>query len=403
MSKTTPHNLLDAPPFYKPMKYTWAYDAWLQQQRVIWLPEEVPLADDVKEWHNVLTPAEKHLVTQIFRFFTQSDIEVNGAYTLYQRWFKPIEILMMLQAFQNIETIHIAAYAHLLDTIGMPETEYSAFMNYKEMKAKHDFLQSFDPTDKKKLALTMAAFFAFAEGMALFASFAILLNFPRFGKMKGMGQIVSWSIRDETLHSISGCKLFRAFLMENPEINTFELRDEIKVICEEMVSHEDAFIDLAFELGSIEGLTPEEVKQFIRYIADRRMALLGYDPVYNIPKNPLPWFDEMTSANEHVNFFENRATEYSRAATTGTWEKAFFTGKHILYTFDTCPSCQELKKNPWITGRDDIMFASVPNKNQRNFMYDRWGLKGSDRTFPKMVTSEGILLKSSKEILEFFQ
>lgn len=308
---------------YKPFVKPWCFEAWETQQSIHWLPLEVPLGEDVRDWHNNLTEAEKHLVTQIFRFFTQSDVEVNGAYTLYQRVFKPMEVLMMLQAFQNVETIHIAAYSHLLDTIGMPEVEYSAFLDYKAMKDKHDYLQNFNVDDGHQLARTMAAFGAFTEGMALFASFAILLNFPRFGKMKGMGQIVTWSVRDETLHCISMCRLFREFLEENPHLNTKRLEDEIRQICEEMVEHEDAFIDLAFEMGPIEGLTPQEVKDYIRFIADRRMVALGYRPVYGIKKNPLPWVDDMMNAVEHTNFFENRATEYSRATTKGTWDDAF--------------------------------------------------------------------------------
>ena len=107
---------------------------------------------------------------------------------------------MMLSAFSNIETVHIAAYSHLLDTIGMPEIEYQAFLKYKEMKDKFDYMQTFTVNSKYEIAKTLAAFGAFTEGLQLFASFAILLNFPRFGKMKGMGQIISWSVRDETLH-----------------------------------------------------------------------------------------------------------------------------------------------------------------------------------------------------------
>ena len=140
-------------------------------------------------------------MTQIFRFFTQSDIEVNNCYMKhYSQVFQPTEVQMMLAAFSNNETIHIAAYSHLLDTIGMPEAEYSAFLQYKEMKAKYDYMQQFGVDTKKDIALTLAVFGAFTEGLQLFASFAILLNFPRFNKMKGMGQIVTWSVRDESLH-----------------------------------------------------------------------------------------------------------------------------------------------------------------------------------------------------------
>src|SRR5476649_418281 len=159
-------DLLTENPVYKPFRYPWAYDAWLTQQRVHWLPEEVPLADDVKDWHKNLTLSERSLLTHIFRFFTQADVEVNNCYMKkYAGVFQPTEIQMMLAAFSNMETIHIAAYSHLLDTIGMPEVEYSAFLRYKEMKDKYDYMQRFNMDSKKDIALTMAVFGAFTEGL----------------------------------------------------------------------------------------------------------------------------------------------------------------------------------------------------------------------------------------------
>ena len=155
---------------------------------------------------------ERNLLTQIFRFFTQADVEVNNCYMKhYARVFEPTEVQMMLAAFSNIETVHIAAYSHLLDTVGMPEVEYSAFMRYKAMRDKYDYMKQFGSDSKEDIARTLAVFGAFTEGVQLFASFAILLNFPRFGKMKGMGQIVAWSARDETLHTENAIRLFPHF------------------------------------------------------------------------------------------------------------------------------------------------------------------------------------------------
>ena len=317
-------SLLNADPIYKPFQYPWAYDAWLTQQRVHWLPEEVPLADDVKDWHNKLSDAERNLLTQIFRFFTQSDVEVNNCYMKnYSRVFQPTEIQMMLAAFSNIETIHIAAYSHLLDTLGMPEDEYQAFLKYKEMKDKYDYMQQWGVETKEDIAKTLAVFGAFTEGLQLFASFAILMNFPRFNKMKGMGQIVSWSVRDESLHTASIIRLFRTFIKENNEVWNEKLQHDLYVNCSTVVDHEDAFIDLAFELGGVEGIDADGVKSYIRYIADRRLMQLGLQPMHHIEKNPFPWLDEMLNGVEHANFFENRATEYSKAATRGTWDEAF--------------------------------------------------------------------------------
>lgn len=316
--------LLQERHIYKPFLYPWCFEAWQTQQRVHWIPEEVPLAEDVRDWRKNLTPAEKNLLTQIFRFFTQADVEVNNCYMKhYAQVFGPVEVQMMLAAFSNIETIHIAAYSYLLDTVGMPESEYSTFLEYKAMKDKFDILQGAKMDTRRDIAKTMALFGAFTEGLALFASFAILMNFPRFNKMKGMGQIITWSVRDETLHTLSMIRLFNEFISENPDIWDDELKAEITEACKSTIEHEDAFIDLCFEMGEIEGLCPNDVKQYIRFIGDRRMQQLTLEPIYGVTKNPLPWMDEMLNGAEHANFFESRATEYARAATEGTWEDAF--------------------------------------------------------------------------------
>lgn len=360
--------LLTPNPVYKPFSYPWSFDAWQTQNRVHWLPEEVPLAEDVRDWKDKLSSAEINLLTQIFRFFTQQDIEVGGAYTdLYLSVFKPTEVRMMLTQFAAMETTHVAAYSYLLDTIGMPEVEYSAFLEYKEMKAKFDYMHQFGVGSPREIAKALAVFSAFTEGLQLFASFAMLMNFPRFNKMKGMGQIVAWSVRDETLHVENMIHLFRAFVEENREIWDDELKKEIYDICREMVDHEDAFINLAFEMGPVEGMTADDLKSYIRYIADRRLIQLGLKPNYGVKKNPIPWMDEMLNATEHMNFFEGRATEYSRAATTGTWDDAFAmhdAEKYTIYGQVNCGQCVRAKN--LLTNKgvafEYIDLTSDPNK-----------------------------------------
>ena len=316
--------LLKDNPVYKPFRYPWCYDAWLTQQRIHWLPEEVPLSEDIRDWQKKLTQGEKNLLTQIFRFFTQADVEVNNCYLRhYTSVFKPTEVLMMMTAFSAMETIHIAAYSHLLDTIGMPDSEYSAFLKYKEMKDKYDYMKNFNTNNKREIAKTVAVFSAFTEGLQLFASFAILLNFPRFNKMKGMGQIVTWSVRDETIHVNGMLKVFHTFINENPDIWNDELKQEIYQACTTIVGHEDSFVDLAFEQGPLQDCTADDIKKYIRYIANRRLIQLGLNPIYEINQNPLPWLDIMLNSQEHANFFEQRATEYSKASTKGEWDDAF--------------------------------------------------------------------------------
>ena len=316
--------LLAGNPVYKPFRYPWCYDAWLTQQRIHWLPEEVPMADDVRDWQKVITPGEKNLLTQIFRFFTQADVEVNNYYMGHcMHVFKPTEVKMMLSVFSAMETVHMAAYAHLLDTVGLPETEYSEFLKIKAMRDKYDYLQGCKSDNLHNIAKTVAICSAFTEGVQLFASFAILLNFPRHNKMKGMGQIITWSVRDETLHCNSMIRLFNELIKENPEVWTTKLKDEIYKACGIAVAQEDAMINLAFEQGPLENLKAEEVKEYIRWIANRRLTQLNLSPLYKVERNPLTWLDTMLNAVEHMNFFEGRSTEYSKASTQGTWTEAF--------------------------------------------------------------------------------
>jgi len=304
---------------YKPFRYPWAYEFWRRQQQVHWMPEEVPLGEDVKDWASKLNDGERNLLTQIFRFFTQSDIEVNDNYMeRYSRVFKPTEIKMMLASFSNIETIHVAAYALLLETIGMPESEFAAFYDYQAMRDKHDYMGKFGVETDADILRTVAMFGAFTEGLQLFASFAMLMNFPRFNKMKGMGQIVTWSVRDESLHCEGMIKLFHAYAKETNAL-TQEVKDDITECCRTVVGMEDKFIDLAFEMGPVQGMNAEDIKQYIRYIADWRLGQLGLPKIYGVTEHPIPWLTAILNGVEHANFFEARATEYSKAATKGEW------------------------------------------------------------------------------------
>jgi ribonucleoside-diphosphate reductase beta chain len=229
---------------------------------------------------------------------------------------------MMLCGFAAREALHIAAYSHLIETLGMPESTYAEFLEYEEMREKHEYVLDISSKNgtTESTATHIATFSAFTEGMQLFSSFIMLLNFPRHGKMKGMGQIVTWSIVDETQHAEAMIKLFRTYIEENREIWTDDLKSKIYSIAERMVALEDKFIDLAFAQNEMEGLTSDEVKQYIRYIADRRLISLGMKGIFKVKKNPLPWVEEMINAPTHTNFFENRATDYAKGALTGKWD-----------------------------------------------------------------------------------
>jgi ribonucleoside-diphosphate reductase beta chain len=316
------NNLTDDRTHFKPFNYPWAYDAWLKHEQSHWLHTEVPMLDDVKDWKKQLTKEEKEFLTHIFRFFTQGDIDVAGGYVRnYLPYFPQPEVRMMLLGFSAREALHIAAYSHLIETLGLPSTTYNQFLEYQAMKDKHDYILDISSknTSKENTATHIAVFSAFTEGMQLFSSFIMLLNFPRHGKMRGMGQIITWSIVDETMHAENMIKLFRTYIEENKEIWNDSLKSRIYTIAEKMVELEDKFIDLAFNMNKMENLTSEDVKTYIRYITDRRLISLGLKGIFKIKKNPLPWVEEMINAPTHTNFFENRATDYAKGALGGDW------------------------------------------------------------------------------------
>ncbi len=309
----TPRNV------YRPFEYPHFFEYFQKQNQAHWLPTEVPMESDISDYRFNLSEPEKNLVVQILRFFTQSDIEVNNNYNtqLIPAFPKP-EIKMMLSSFAAMESIHVWAYSYLNDSLGLPEKEYSAFLGYEAMRNKYDYFQEFEVKTVEDLMVNLAVFGGFIEGVSLFASFAIMMNFPRMGKLKGVGQIVTWSIRDESMHSEGICRLFRDLMMENKGLWTPQLHKRIYEACRAMVALEDAFIDSCFSMGPVPGLKPEEVKQYIRYIADRKLIDLRLDKIYHV-ENPLTWLEVMVNAKEHTNFFENRATEYAKGAVVSDW------------------------------------------------------------------------------------
>jgi len=322
MITKTKSKLTDTRNHFKPFNYPWAYDAWLKHEQAHWLHSEVPMAEDVKDWKKKLTAEEKTFLTNIFRFFTQGDIDVAGGYVNnYLPHFPQPEVRMMLMGFAAREALHIAAYSHLIETLGLPESTYNQFLEYQEMRDKHDYVTDLSSRngDLASTATHIAVFSAFTEGMQLFSSFIMLLNFPRHGLMKGMGQIVTWSIVDETMHAESMIRLFKEYIKENNEIWNDDLKSRIYTIAEKMVELEDKFIDLCYANGDMRKLSAEDVKKYIRYIADRRLISLGMKGIFKVKKNPLPWVEEMINAPVHGNFFENRVTDYAKGAQSGDW------------------------------------------------------------------------------------
>lgn len=314
MSRLTEYNQT-----YRPFAYPWAMDAATEHELIHWVEAEAELQEDVLQWNTgVLAPFEVNQITQILRLFTQTDAQVGGNYCdLFIPHLRNNEVRCMLLSFAAREGIHQRAYALLNDTLGLPDEEFSAFLEYTEMADKIEFMQDNIVATNEGMAKALAQSVC-NEGMSLFSAFVMLLNYQRFGKMKGMCKIVEWSIRDETQHVAGMSRLFRAFCEENPEVLTDEFKKSVYEMYRTAVALEDKFIDLAFAAGEPQGLTKEEMKQYIRYIADRRLIQLGFKANFKVKDNPLPWVAELL-AEGHTNFFEQRVSEYSVVSLTGEW------------------------------------------------------------------------------------
>lgn len=309
--------LLNPRPTYAPFEYEQAYKYWELQQQSHWLHTEIAMASDINDWKLNLTESEKHVVGQILKGFTQSEVFIQEYWSqMVAKWFKKPEIQMMAATFSAFESIHAVSYAYLNDSLGL--SDFAAFLHEPTAKAKIDRLIETKGKSKAEIARSLAIFSAFNEGVNLFSSFAVLLNFSRFNKMKGLGQIIAFSIKDESLHSEAGCWLFRTLISEYPEIWNDELKQQIYQAARDTVELEDAFIDKAFELGPIEGLDPADLKAFIRHRANTKLQDLTLKSNWkNIDKEALSrmeWFDVLSAGVSHADFFASRVTDYSKGS-----------------------------------------------------------------------------------------
>ena len=313
-------NITEPRLWYKPFEYQQAFDFYKDQHRVHWLADEVPLASDLNDWKLKLNESEKNLIGNILKSFAQTEVHVNDYWsTKVSIWFPKPEVQAMARVFADFESIHAEAYARLNEELGLDD--FKAFLEDETSKAKIDRLVETPGESLEERALSLAIFSAFTEGVNLFSSFAILMSFQLRNLMKGTGQIVEWSVRDESLHSKAGCWLYKTLLSENPTLDTPELRNKIIEACELSVQLEFDFIEKAFEMGDIEGLTKDQLKNFIKARANEKIIELGYNAIYNdIDPNLLKqieWFGHLTSGKTHQDFFAGRVTNYSKS--NGDW------------------------------------------------------------------------------------
>ena len=300
---------------YKPFEYPEYYnEGWLPQAQAFWLHTEIPMSGDVKDWNEKLKPAEKNLVGNILLGFAQTECAVSDYWTQkVVGWFPKHEIQQMSMMFGSQETIHAVAYSYLNETLGLENFE--AFLHEPATAERFDNLVSYDGTDPVEIGKSLAVFSAFAEGVSLYSAFAVLYSFQLRNLLKGVGQQMKWSVRDESLHSKMGCRLFRHMCKEKPMLLK-ACKPHIEDAAQTMVELEEKYIDKMFEMGDLENLTKYDLKQFIRKRTNEKLKELGYKGIFEYDdkgaKN-LDWFYHLTGGHTHTDFFAIRPTDYSKA------------------------------------------------------------------------------------------
>ncbi len=313
-------SLLDERIVYKPFEYPQAFDYWMKQQQAHWLHTEVPMSQDVTDWNSNLKDYEKNVVGQILKGFAQTETIVNDYWsTLVTKWFRKPEVIMMGTTLGSSETIHAEAYSLLNEQLGLDdfaefledETTMAKIESLMNVRDNHDGTPNWHERTK-----SLAIFSAFTEGVNLFSSFAVLLSFKMRNKLKGVGQIVEWSIRDESMHSEAGCWLFRTLLEEKPELKTPELEAAINEAALLSLQLELDFIEKVYEMGDLEGCSKSDLTHFIKNRVNTKLGDLGYNPIIgDVDMNAvgrMKWFDHLSAGKQHTDFFANRVTNYSK-------------------------------------------------------------------------------------------
>ena len=303
---------------YKPFEYPVYYnEGWLKQAQAFWLHTEIPMQGDVKDWKEKLTPAEKNLVGNILLGFAQTECAVSDYWTQkVVSWFPKHEIQQMAMMFGSQETIHAVAYSYLNETLGLDDFE--AFLHDPATMDRFDNLVAYNGSDTTGIGRSLAIFSAFAEGVSLYSAFAVLYSFQLRNLLKGIGQQMKWSVRDESLHSKMGCQLFRQMCEEDANLLD-ACREDIVKAAQAMHDAEMNYIDKMFEMGDIEGMKSYDLKQFIKKRLNEKLVELGYIDLADffafdsVAADNLDWFYHLTGGVTHTDFFAIRPTDYSKA------------------------------------------------------------------------------------------
>jgi len=326
---------------YKPFIYPYAYELYkVHEVGMSWQADEIPMDSDIKDYKEV-PEKDRHIIRSIFQGFTQSDVAVASGYDTLVRTIKVNEIKMMLRSFSNRESLHQDCYSLLLDTLGFPDEFYKEFKFIPSLNNKFEYLsiakveqfhkylamhqgdvKKAEDEFRKAIARMLAIYSGGVEGISLFSQFRILFQYTLAGKFKGMAKVVEYSVRDEEAHIEGNSWLFKQIIKENKHIWSDELKKDIYSAFRALVLMEEEYLEYVYSFMDLDEDALKESKQYVRYIADVRLKQFSLKPQFDVPKDPSPWFTEMLQNVTVTNFFDGRATEYSKGMTTGSWAEA---------------------------------------------------------------------------------
>ncbi len=316
-----------------PIKYEWARQHYKTGVSNNWVPEEIPMQQDIELWKKKdgLTEDERRMILWNLGFFsTAESLTANNiVLSIYRHITNPeARQYLLRQAYE--EAVHTEMFIYCCDSLGLdPEEIYNMYMTIPSIKAKDDFVIGMTKSildlnfatktteDIQRFVYDLVGYYVIMEGIFFYAGFAMMLSMLRSNKMIGVGEQFQYVLRDETIHLAYGVDLINTIVQEFPEIWTDEFKKSIADNIRRGVDLELAYAKDALPKGIL-GINADNVSEYVKYIADRRLEKINLQKAYNA-ENPFPWMSEIMDLRKEKNFFETRVTEYKNRGEL-SWE-----------------------------------------------------------------------------------
>ena len=307
-----------------PIKYEWARTHYKAGVANNWVPEEIPMQQDIELWKKKggLSEDERRMILWNLGFFsTAESLTANNIIlSIYRHITNPESRQYLLrQAYE--EAVHTEMFLYCCDSLGLdPDEIYNMYNTIPTIKAKDEYVVNLtksvlDPNfntvgneNIQKFVYDLVGYYIVMEGVFFYAGFAMMLHLLRSNRMVGVGEQFQYVLRDETVHLAFGADLINQIVEENSEIWTEDFKKQITDIILKGVDLEIQYAKDALPNGIL-GLNTEMIKDYMHYIADRRLERIGLKKVFNT-ENPFPWMSEIMDLRKEKNFFETRVTEY---------------------------------------------------------------------------------------------